>query len=363
MEGKKEKRWKARGKSTVTKEDTVSKYKTEQQTEPCTPIREGKPGISQMQNSGANPEFPSGNFGSNSGQPQGAPQEHCAWWRSCGETQRMHKNTWQWPWPPWLCCSCQVCISARSRNTLEVKPQNTCLFLEAGEHLPPRRLCKVSERWVTARAYSVCLLVSQPLAPTKEGAAPSYSTCDTPSLFPSTLKPLHSAVALGRKKQTDKIPLKENLNLKILLHGEKMQLSHSWQVLGGKGLQADRSSWLSLFWIWKTADRWVSWEFKDWLYRRSKNMGKTGESLILQRWGNPKSGSILCTMLCYHMRKPRNGNTPPTAEFTSFPTLPTAPEWPQHKGGSAQKDLSCHPSVCCPKMSWLCSAPPGYFSA
>lgn len=186
-----------------------------------------------------------------------------------------------------------------------------CLFLEAEEHLPPQRLCKVSERWVTAHAYSTSLPVSQPLTLTNERATLSYSTCDTPRLFPNTYKTLHRAAALGRKKQTEKIPLRRSsLNIKRLLHGEKMQLSHSLQALGGKGLQADRSSCLSLFWTWKTADRWVSWELKDWLYRRSKNIGKTEASVILGRWGNMKPGSTLCTMLCYHMRKPRNCKPP-----------------------------------------------------
>lgn len=41
-------------KSTVTKEDSDSKYKTEKQTEPCTPLKD-KLGISQIQNSGVTP--------------------------------------------------------------------------------------------------------------------------------------------------------------------------------------------------------------------------------------------------------------------------------------------------------------------
>lgn len=78
----------------MTKEDTVSTYKTEQQPEPCTPIREGEPGMSQMQNSGVNPELPSGNFGSNNGQRKvlhgstaldgGAAEKHEGCTRTCG---------------------------------------------------------------------------------------------------------------------------------------------------------------------------------------------------------------------------------------------------------------------------------------
>lgn len=41
----------------MTEEGSVSIYKTEQQTDPCTPTREEKPGISEIQNSLVNPEF------------------------------------------------------------------------------------------------------------------------------------------------------------------------------------------------------------------------------------------------------------------------------------------------------------------
>lgn len=61
-EEKKGERLQAKGKSTVNKEYTFSKYKTEQQTESCTPFRVDKPGISQIQNSGVTPEFPLGTF-------------------------------------------------------------------------------------------------------------------------------------------------------------------------------------------------------------------------------------------------------------------------------------------------------------
>ena len=108
------------------------------------------------------------------------------------------------------CCSCQICVSAWSRNNrLEIQPWNTCLFPEAGEPLPPQRLCNVSERWVTACACSTSFLLSQPPAPAKERTGLSHSTCDAVKLIPGTLKTLHSAIVLGRKKQTDKISLKE----------------------------------------------------------------------------------------------------------------------------------------------------------
>ena len=139
-----------------------------------------------------------------------------------------------------------------------------------------------------------------------------------------------------------------------------MQLSHSLQAQGGKGLQADRPSCLPLFWTWKAADRWISWVLKDLSYRRSKSMGKTGESLILGRWGNLKPD--LPCVPCYAIIRESlaTANCP---VLTAFPTIPIAPECPQQKGSSAQKDLGCRLSMCCPETCRLGSAPPGYFLA
>lgn len=60
------------------------------------------------------------------------------------------------------------------------------------------------------------------------------------------------------------------------------------------------------------------------------------------------------------MLSPQKASQPQPALAHIFPTVLIV--CPQHKCGSAQNDLGCHPSMCCLEVSWLCSAPPADFS-
>lgn len=205
-----------------------------------------------------------------------------------------------------------------------------------------------------ARACSTPLLVSSPWLPLKKEQLFLIPHVILQGSFPVLWKPFTVQQLWAKRNRLTKSPLRgSSPNLKRLLHGEKIQLSYSLQALGGKELQA---SCLPLFWTCKTADRCVSSELKNWLYRRSKNMWKTGKSLILGKWVH----LIAVHYVMLSSQKASQLNSPPVPEFTSFPTIPVVPECPQRKGGSAQKDLGCHPSACCPETFWLYSTPPGY---